>query len=75
MFHWDVMVIQHLSERVGFGVIGSNLTQITNDTGPIANFLHGFEGRAWGIGPMAFTWRKSKSREYFCSSAGSTSSR
>jgi hypothetical protein len=39
MFHWDGMVIQYLSERVGFGVIGSNLTQITNDTGPIANFL------------------------------------
>ena len=63
MFHWDGMVIQYLSERVGFGVIGSNLTQITNDTGgftvsgpniSIANFLHGFEGRAWGIGPMAF---------------------
>jgi hypothetical protein len=53
MFHWDGMVIQYLSKRVGFGVIGSNLTQITNDTGPVADVLHGFEGRAWGIGPMA----------------------
>ena len=52
MFHWDGMVIQHLSERVGFGVIGSNLTQITNDTGSVAKFLHGFEGRAWGVGPL-----------------------
>jgi hypothetical protein len=52
MFHWDGMVIQYLSKRVGFGVIGSNLTQITNDRGPIANVLHGFEGRAWGVGPM-----------------------
>ena len=52
MFHWDGMVIQHLSERVGFGVIGSNLTQITDDTGPIAKILHGFEGRAWGVGPL-----------------------
>jgi len=34
-------------------VIGSNLTQITNDTGPVADLLHGFEGRAWGVGPMA----------------------
>ena len=33
-------------------MIGSNLTQITNDTGPVANFLHGFEGRAWGVGPL-----------------------
>jgi hypothetical protein len=31
IFHWDGMVIQHLSERPGFGVIGSHLTQITND--------------------------------------------
>jgi hypothetical protein len=53
MFHWDGMVIQYLSKRVGFGVIGSNLTQITNDRGPIANVLHGFEGRAWGVGPLA----------------------
>jgi len=53
MFHWDGMVIQYLSERVGFGVIGSNLTQITNDTGLVADLLHGFEGRAWGVGPMA----------------------
>jgi hypothetical protein len=53
MFHWDGMVIQYLSKRVGFGVIGSNLTQITNDTGPVATVLHGFEGGTWGIGPMA----------------------
>jgi hypothetical protein len=53
MFHWDGMVIQYLSERVGFGAIGSNLTQITRDTGPLADFLHGFEGGAWGAGAMA----------------------
>jgi hypothetical protein len=52
MFHWDGMVLQYLSKRIGFGVIGSNLTQITNDTGPVANILHGFEGRAWGAGPL-----------------------
>jgi hypothetical protein len=46
------MVIQYLSKRFGFGVIGSNLTQITNDRGPVAAVLHGFEGRAWGVGPM-----------------------
>jgi hypothetical protein len=39
---------------VGFDIYsenGSSLTQITNDTGPIADVLHGFEGRSWG--PMA----------------------
>jgi hypothetical protein len=53
MFHWDGMVIQYLSKRVGFGVIGSKLKQITDDTGPTAKLLHGFEGHAWGVGPMA----------------------
>jgi hypothetical protein len=53
MFHWDGMVIQYLSKRVGFGAIGSTLVQITSDTGPIADILNGFEGRASGVGPIA----------------------
>ncbi len=53
VFHWDGMVIQYLSPRVGFGAIGANLTQITNDRGPVADLLHGFQGRAWGVGPIA----------------------
>jgi hypothetical protein len=59
MFHWDGMVVQYLSKRFGFGGIVSNLTQITNDTGPIADRLHGFEGRAWGAGPMVVYVAKS----------------
>ena len=43
MFHRDGMIIQYLSERVGFGAIGSDLTQVTRDKGPIADVLHGFE--------------------------------
>jgi hypothetical protein len=53
MFHWDGMVIQYLSKQVGFGAIGSNLTQITNDRGPAADLVQGYEGRASGVGPMA----------------------
>ena len=52
VFHWDFMATQYLSKRFGFGAIVSNITQITNDTGPLADLLHGFEGRAWGAGPM-----------------------
>ena len=52
VFHWDGMAIQYLSPRVGFGAIGSNLTQITDDRGPVADLLHGFQGRAWGVGPL-----------------------
>jgi hypothetical protein len=39
MFHWDGMVIQYVSKQVGFGAIGSNLTQITNDRGPAADLV------------------------------------
>jgi hypothetical protein len=65
MFHWDGIVMQYLSQRVGFGVIGSNLTQLNNDTGPIANRLHGFEGRAWGIGPVALYVAKAENPGVF----------
>ena len=53
MFHWDGMVIQYLSERVGFGAMGSDLTQITNDQGLLADALHGFAGQASGVGAIA----------------------
>ena len=52
VFHWDGMLVQYLSKTFGFGAIVSNLTQITNDSGPLSKQLHGFEGRAWGAGPM-----------------------
>jgi hypothetical protein len=52
VFHWDGMLVQYLSKRFGFGAIVSNLTQINKDTGPLANVLHGFQGGAWGAGPM-----------------------
>ena len=39
-------------KRAGFGAIASNLTQLNNDTGPGTRLLHGFEGRAWGVGPI-----------------------
>jgi hypothetical protein len=52
VFHWDAMAIRHLSKRVGVGAIGSNLTQITTDQGPLAGLLKGFQGRSWGAGPI-----------------------
>ena len=54
MFHWDGMVLKYASKnRVGFGGILSNMTQLNNDTGPLADVLHGLQGRAWGSGPVA----------------------
>lgn len=52
MFHWDGMVIQYLSERVGFGRDRFQCHTNYNDRGPVANVLHGFEGRVWGVGPI-----------------------
>jgi hypothetical protein len=54
LFHWDGKVIQYLSQRAGIGAIGSNLTQLTKDRGPVADLLHGFEGRASAVGPIVF---------------------
>ena len=42
-----------MKNRVGFGGIVSNLTQLNNDTGPLADALHGLQGRAWGSGPVS----------------------
>jgi hypothetical protein len=60
MFHWDGMLVQYLSKRFGFGAIVSNLTQINRDTGPLSNVLHGFQGGAWGAGPMVLYVAKPK---------------
>ena len=60
MFHWDGMVIQYLSERFGFGAIVGNQTQITKDRGPLADQLNGFQGGAWGAGPIILYVAKPK---------------
>ena len=53
VFHWDGMLLKYAAKnRAGFGAIVSNLTQITRDRGALADLLHGFEGRAWGAGPV-----------------------
>jgi hypothetical protein len=52
MFHWDGLLLKYLaSNRFGAGAIVGNVTQISDDTGILANQLHGFRGRGWGAGP------------------------
>jgi len=52
MFHWDGLLLRYWGRnRFAAGAIVGNLTQITDDTGVIANQLHGFRGRVWGAGP------------------------
>jgi hypothetical protein len=52
VFHWHGMLLQYFSKTFGIGAIGSNITQITSDSGPLSQQLHGFEGHAWGAGPI-----------------------
>jgi hypothetical protein len=53
VFHWDGMALQYFGKkRFGIGAIGSNITQITDDRGPLAAELNGFAGRKWGVGPI-----------------------
>jgi hypothetical protein len=74
MFHWDGMVIQY-SQRFGFGAIGSNLTQISNDSGPAAKILHGFETAPPASEQSFRMLSKSRSRALFFNSPGSMNSR
>jgi hypothetical protein len=59
MFHWDSLLLKYVARnRFAAGAIVGNLTQITDDTGILANQLHGFRGRAWGAGPTAVYFAK-----------------
>lgn len=60
IFHWDGMLFQYLSLRGGFGAILSNVTQINKDSGPLADQLNGFQGGAWGAGPIVMYAVKTK---------------
>jgi hypothetical protein len=52
MFHWDSLLLKYLvRNRFAAGAIVGNLTQITDDSGILANQLHGFRGSGWGAGP------------------------
>jgi len=64
-----------MTTRIGLGAIGSNLTQITSDTGTIANVFHGFEGQASGVGALALYVAKVETPVWFFNSAGSMKSR
>ena len=62
VFHWDSMVLKYFgNKRAGVGAIGTQLTQITDDKGPLAAELHGFAGRKSGVGPIVlYTARREK---------------
>jgi len=49
---FEVMGIKRFKNGFGIGVIFGWIDQITDDTGAGADGLHGFRGRAFGIGPI-----------------------
>jgi len=59
MFHWDGMLLKYfLKNRAALGGIVSNVTQLNDDRGPLADVLHGLQGSAWGTGPIALVVAK-----------------
>ena len=54
IFHWDGLLMQYLSKHSGVGAIVSNVTQLTNDTGPFTDKLNGFKMGTYGAGAIGF---------------------
>ena len=48
----EATVIKRWKSGFGFGAIGSWIEQLTDDSGPTADRLNGFSGRAFGVGPI-----------------------
>jgi hypothetical protein len=48
----EATVIKRCKNEFGFGVIGSWIQQLSDDSGPTADRLNGFSGRAFGVGPI-----------------------
>lgn len=48
----EATLIKRCKNGFGFGVIGSWIQQLTDDSGPTADRLNGFSGQAFGVGPI-----------------------
>jgi hypothetical protein len=48
----EATAIKRFKGGAGIGVIGSWIEQLNDDTGPTADTVHGFSGRAFGVGPI-----------------------
>jgi len=62
VFHWDSMVLKYFgNKRAAVGALGTQLTQINDDTGPLAKELNGFRGQKSGVGPIVlYTAKREK---------------
>ena len=48
----EVLAIKRFKNGFGIGFVESWIQQITDDGGSVPTGLHGFRGRAFGIGPI-----------------------
>ena len=48
----EATAIKRFKCGAGVGLIGSWIEQLNDDTGPTAERVHGFSGRAFGVGPI-----------------------
>lgn len=52
VFHLDTLLVKRFPTGWGIGGVGGWIYQIDKDTGPLADRLNGFKGRAVSLGPM-----------------------
>ncbi len=52
VFHLDSLLVKRFPTGWGIGAVGGWIYQIDKDTGPLADRLNGFKGRAVSLGPM-----------------------
>ena len=59
----EATVIKRFECGAGIGLIGSWIEQLNDDTGPTADRVNGFRGRAFGVGPIV-TYSKEIGRHH-----------
>lgn len=52
MTDMEFMALKRFPNGFGMGVVGSWIEQLSDDEGGASDFLNGFSGRAFGVGPM-----------------------
>ena len=58
VFHVDSQLVKHFSNGWGVGGVAAWIEQVSDDSGPLAERLDGFRGRAWALGPTVSYQRK-----------------
>jgi hypothetical protein len=52
LFTLDTMLLKRFSNGAGVGLVAGTTQQLGDDSGPLADRLHGFRGHDWAVGPI-----------------------